>query len=252
MSPLQIVMFYKTLPSRMLAVHPWLMAELSGQVRYRFRSDDPEVQVSLEGEAEWVAERVGELGLEGVGWTMPVGEAVKATNLSEVSKSNSKKSNRHQKVVIDDTPLEDKPLDMGPTPDPSRIPIVRRPIGELNLQKEIDKIGVDGARKPDPIELMEMLDDTDEPMPAQGKMSVDPMAEAWLRELMEIVVREYGGTALRTGVIEEVASSKLGNRQGVELDVWLESLFSAGKLVKIHGGDAVGWGPSPRWLNGRI
>jgi hypothetical protein len=252
MSPLQIVMICKTLPSRMLAVHPWLMAELSGQVRYRFRSDDPEVQVSLEGEAEWVAERVGELGLEGVGWTMPVGEAVKATNLSEVSKSNSKKSNRHQKVVIDDTPLEDKPLDMGPTPDPSRIPIVRRPIGELNLQKEIDKIGVDGARKPDPIELMEMLDDTDEPMPAQGKMSVDPMAEAWLRELMEIVVREYGGTALRTGVIEEVASSKLGNRQGVELDVWLESLFSAGKLVKIHGGDAVGWGPSPRWLNGRI
>jgi hypothetical protein len=252
MSPLQIVMIYKTLPSRMLAIHLWLMAELSGQVRYRFRSDDHDVRVSLEGEAEWVAERVGELGLEGVGWTMPVGEAVKATNLSKVSKSNSKKSNRHQKVVIDDTPLEDKPLDMGPTPDPSRIPIVRRPIGELNLQKEIDKIGVDGARKPDPIELMEMLDDTDEPMPAQGKMSVDPMAEAWLRELMEIVVREYGGTALRTGVIEEVASSKLGNRQGVELDVWLESLFSAGKLVKIHGGDAVGWGPSPRWLNGRI
>ena len=252
MSPLQIVMIRKTLPSRMLAVHPWLMAELSGQVRYRFRSDDHDVRVSLEGEAEWVAERVGELGLEGVGWTMPVGEAVKATNLSKVSKSNSKKSNRHQKVVIDDTPLEDKPLDMGPTPDPSRIPIVRRPIGELNLQKEIDKIGVDGARRPDPIELMEMLDDTDEPMPAQGKMSVDPMAEAWLRELMEIVVREYGGTALRTEVIEEVASSKLGNRQGVELDVWLESLFSAGKLVKIHGGDAVGWGPSPRWLNGRI
>ena len=85
MSPLQIVMIYKTLPSRMLAVHPWLMAELSGQVRYRFRSDDHEIQVSLEGEAEWVAERVGELGLEGVGWTMPVGEAVKATNLSEVS-----------------------------------------------------------------------------------------------------------------------------------------------------------------------
>ena len=164
----------------------------------------------------------------------------------------TKKSNIHQKVVFDDTPLEDKPLDMGPTPDPSRIPIVRRPIGELNLQKDIDKIGVDGARKPDPIELMEMLDDTDEPMPAQGKMSVDPMAEAWLRELMEIVVREYGGTALRTDVIEEVASSKLGNRQGIELDVWLESLFSAGKLVKIHGGDAVGWGPSPRWLNGRI
>ncbi len=62
MSPLQIVMIYKALPSRMLAIHLWLMAELSGQVRYQFRSDDNEVQVSLEGEAEWVAERVGELG----------------------------------------------------------------------------------------------------------------------------------------------------------------------------------------------
>ena len=97
-----------------------------------------------------------------------------------------------------------------------------------------------------------MLDETDEPMPAQGKMSVDPMAEAWLRELMEIVVREHGATALRTEDIEEVASSKLGNRQGDELEFWLESLFSAGKLVKVHGGDAIGWGPSPRWLNGRI
>ena len=228
------------------------MAKLSGQVRYRSRSDDHDVHIALEGDAEWVAQRVEELGLGGVGWTMPIGEAMKATNMSEVSKANAKKSSAQQKISIDDAPIGEKPLDMGPTPDPSRIPVVRRPIGELNLQKEIDKIGLEGAIRPDPIELMEMLDETDEPMPAQGKMSVDPMAEAWLRELMEIVVREHGATALKTEDIEEVASSKLGNRQGVELEVWLESLFSAGKLVKIHGGDAIGWGPSPRWLNGRI
>lgn len=228
------------------------MVVLSGQVRYRFMADDHDVRIALEGDAEWVTQRVEELGLEGVGWTMPIGVAVKATNMSEVSKSKAKKATAQQKISIDDAPLGEKPLDMGPTPDPSRIPIVRRPIGELNLQKEIDKIGLEGAIRPDPIELMEMLDETDEPMPAQGKMSVDPMAEAWLRELMEIVVREHGATALRTEDIEEVASSKLGNRQGPELEFWLESLFSAGKLVKIHGGDATGWGPSPRWLNGRI
>jgi hypothetical protein len=79
-------------------------------------------------------------------------------------------------------------------------------------------------------------------------MSVDPMAEAWLRELMRLIVRESGRTALATETIEEVASAKLGGRTGVELTVWLESLFAAGKLVKIHGGDATGWGPSPRWL----
>ena len=92
----------------------------------------------------------------------------------------------------------------------------------------------------------------EEPLPIQGAMSIDPMAEAWLRELMHLVVREYGITALRTEVIEEVASKKLGGREGTALEVWLESLFGAGKLVKVHGGDATGWGPSPAWLKGKF
>ena len=92
----------------------------------------------------------------------------------------------------------------------------------------------------------------EEPRPIQGAMSIDPMAEAWLRELMHLVVREFGTTALRTDVIEEVASKKLGNREGTALEVWLESLFGAGKLVKVHGGDATGWGPSPGWLKGKF
>ena len=78
------------------------------------------------------------------------------------------------------------------------------------------------------------------------------MGEAWLRLLMEIVVREYGSTALATEVIEEVAGAKMGNKSRLELDVWLDSLFKQGKLVKVHGGDSVGWGPSPRWLQGKI
>ena len=78
------------------------------------------------------------------------------------------------------------------------------------------------------------------------------MAEAWLRELLEVVVRDHGMSGLRTEDIEEIASSKLGDREGATLEVWLESLFAAGKLVKIHGGDATGWGPSPKWLAGRI
>ena len=65
-------------------------------------------------------------------------------------------------------------------------------------------------------------------------------------------MRDYGFTALKTGDIEEIASKKLGNREGTTLEVWLESLFSAGKLVKVHGGDGIGWGPSPRWLAGKV
>ena len=141
---------------------------------------------------------------------------------------------------------------MGPTPDPSRIPVVRRPIGQLNIQERLDESGLKGPSRPDVVGLMDVLEDTDTPHPVQSVTSVDPMAEAWLRELLEVVVRDHGMSGLRTEDIEEIASSKLGDREGATLEVWLESLFAAGKLVKIHGGDATGWGPSPKWLAGRI
>ena len=224
------------------------MAELRGQVRYRFRSDEHDVQVLVEGEASWVRQHIAELGLEGVGWTMPIAVEVRATNTSGIhipSEDGEFDENS-------DAPLSQKPLDMGPTPDPSRIPVVRRPIGQLNLNEELELLGLEAPIRPDPIELMAALEEMDPPQPVQGAMSVDPMAEAWLRELLHMVVREYGITALKTEDIEEIASKQLGGREGTKLLVWLESLFSAGKLVKVHGGDATGWGPSPRWLAGKF
>ncbi|MAF94004.1 hypothetical protein CMO85_05010 [Candidatus Woesearchaeota archaeon] len=225
------------------------MRQLRGNVRYRFRSDDHDVNIVIEGEASWVQRHVEDLGLSGVGWTMPTGTEVQATNLSTVSVERQKAG---IKIEMDDAPESTRPADMGPEPDPGRIPVVRRPIGELNLQEKLDQAGLTPAERPDVIELMELLDDMDPPHPVQGATSVDPMAEAWLRELLQLVVRDHGITGLRTEDIEEIASSKLGGREGTALDVWLESLFSAGKLVKIHGGDATGWGPSPKWLAGRF
>ena len=225
------------------------MRQLRGNVRYRFRSDDHDVNVVIEGEASWVQKHVDELGLTGVGWTMPTGTEVQATNLSSVSVERQKAGIN---IEMEDAPESTRPADMGPEPDPSRIPVVRRPIGELNLQEKLNQAGLAPAERPDIIELMELLNDMEPPRPVQGATSVDPMAEAWLRELLQLVVRDHGSTGLRTEDIEEIASSKLGGREGTTLDVWLESLFSAGKLVKIHGGDATGWGPSPKWLAGRF
>ena len=223
------------------------MAGLSGYVQYRFRSDEHDTNILLRGEAEWVSQKVEELGLTGLGWTMPIGQENKKQKSSNNSSEDGKKS-----ITVEDEPLGEKPLDMGPTPDPSRIPVVRRPIGELDLSKELKMLGLETPVRPDVIELMEIFSEMDDPRPVQGAMSVDPMAEAWLRELLHVVVREYGITALRTQDIEEIASKKLGNREGTALEVWLESLFSAGKLVKVHGSDAIAWGPSPRWLAGKI
>ena len=68
------------------------MAELRGPVRYRFRSDEHDVQVLLEGESQWVQQRVEELGLEGVGWTMPISTGVQASN----DHGNCHSSERHE------------------------------------------------------------------------------------------------------------------------------------------------------------
>ena len=225
------------------------MAALRGNVRYRFRSDDHDLNIVIEGDAEWVASHVEGLGLTGVGWTMPAGTEVKARNLSAVS---LERQQHGDEAPSDDEPMSTKPLDMGPEPDPSRIPVVRRPIGELDLQAKLSEAGLEPAERPDAVELMAMLEDLEPPQPVNSTTSVDPMAEAWLRELLQLVVRDHGMSGLSTEDIEEIASSKLGGREGTALDVWLQSLFTAGKLVKIHGGDATGWGPSPKWLAGRF
>ncbi len=180
---------------------------------------------------------------------MPIATQMRATNTSGID-IPAYSDDEFPSQGLDS--LNEKPRDMGPTPDPSRIPVVRRPIGQLNLAEELDSLGLEAPMRPDPIELMEALDEMEPPRPVQGAMSVDPMAEAWLRELLNVVVRDYGITALKTEDIEEIASKRLGGREGTKLEVWLESLFSAGKLVKVHGGDATGWGPSPRWLSGKF
>ena len=223
------------------------MAELSGYVQYRFRLDEQDINVLFKGEADWVRSKVEELGLSGLGWTMMIGAESKTSKSSKEAKDKSKVS-----ITVDEESFGEKPIDMGPTPDPSRIPVVRRPIGHLDLSKELKMLGLEQPVRPDIIELMDIFSDLETPRPVQGTMSVDPMAEAWLRELLNVVVREYGITALKTRDIEEIASKKLGNREGTSLEVWLESLFSAGKLVKVHGADAIGWGPSPRWLAGKF
>jgi hypothetical protein len=208
----------------------------SGDVRFTFRSDETDVNVIIEGKKVWVEGIVEELGLSDVGLTMPIGVQARSIEPDAISED------------IDEEDTLKAPTDMGPEPDPSRIPVVKRPIGALNVETEIEKIGLEPPSQNDVFELMDAFSELDEPRPIQGEMSVDPMAEAWLKELMRLIVREGGRTALATEMIEEVASTKLGGRTGVELSVWLESLFAAGKLVKIHGGDSTGWGPSPRWL----
>lgn len=210
------------------------MQDLRGYIRYRFRSDDDEVDVLLEGEADWVRSIVSELGLSKVGWAMPM--AVDTTSISN--------SGFASEIALGD----EKPKDMGPEPDPSRIPVIRRPIGELDLASKLVEVGLEQPIRPTADVLREQLQEIEEPLPAQGPMVKDPMAEAWLKELLRLVVRSHGITAITTETIALAASDFLGDREGMELELFLEAMFRSGKLVKVHGGDNTAWGPSPAWL----
>lgn len=212
------------------------MQELRGYIRYRFRSEEDDVDVMLEGDADWVRGIVAELGLRKVGWMMPM--AVDSTKISNSGVASDS-----------DVMPSGKPKDMGPEPDPSRIPIIRRPIGQLDLTAKLIEVGLENPVRPNSDELREQLDELEEPHPAQGPMVKDPMAESWLKELLRLVVRKYGVTAISTETIALAASDYLGDREGLELELFLEGMFRAGKIVKVHGGDATGWGPSPAWLS---
>ena len=56
-------------------------------------------------------------------------------------------------------------------------------------------------------------------------------------------------TSLLVETIEGVASERLGDRVGMELELWLEKLFRTGKLMKISAGNKTGYGPVPTWLS---
>ena len=219
-----------------------MAVRLKGPVRYRFKSDSEDVSVLIEGDAEWVAQQLILIGLEGVGWTMPM-----TATSSQVQRGRESTSTSEQEVEVK------PPKDMGPPPDPSRIPTVRRQIGSLDLAAGLVSLGVEQPVRPDPLEIAEALEDLEEqPQPVQDPLSSDPMAEAWLREIMRVAVRDFGVTGLSVEAIEKAAQGRLGGREDLELEVWLDVLFRHGKLVKIHGGQKLGYGPSPTWLSGKV
>lgn len=215
-----------------------MMKRLKGPVRFRFRGEE-DLEVIIEGDARWVEQQVTLLGLEGVGWAMS--QSSKSMNLG----SGAPRFNSKGEVIAA------PPRDMGPPPDPSRIPVVRRKVGSLNLHERLVKMGIESPQRPDPLEIAEALEELEEPPePVRDALSSDPMAEAWLKEIMRVAVRDFGVTGLSIEGIEKASQGRL-RKTDLELEVWLDVMFRHGKLVKIHGGQKIGYGPSPKWLESK-
>tara|TARA_B100001750_G_C15414509_1_gene549568 strand:- start:352 stop:849 length:498 start_codon:yes stop_codon:yes gene_type:complete len=135
----------------------------------------------------------------------------------------------------------------GPPPDPSRIPSVVRAIGDLDVEARADEKGIAKPSEPDIRAIVEFLEEIEAPEPLSNNLSGDPLAEAWLQILLGLVVREHGQSSLPISTIEFVIGERM-NREGVDLEIFLDRLWMMGRLEKVYGGAEVSYSPNPSWL----
>jgi len=218
--------------------------ELRGTVRFRFRSQEHDVDVLLEGDAAWVTKVREELELSGeVGVLQPL-----AARLAEPGESEPESAMGGEAEIYEEMPLPEDAVLPGPPPDPSRIPSVVRIIGSLDVDSEVAKLGGGVRSNPDIMTIIEILDELeDEVEPLSDNMSGEPLTEAWIQLLLTLVVREHGHTSLSLSSIEQAVGDRT-NRQGVDLEIFLDRLWMMGRLERIHGGAEVQYAPNPSWL----
>ena len=209
-----------------------MQPEIYGPVRYVYQETEDDIEIIIEGDSAWVKEIVSDLSLEEKGWlqSLEVGKNTEAINESLISE-------------------EDNVGSMGPTPNPSSIPIVLRPIGSLDIDSKLDNYGAAAQEPPTIEEMAQEFDQLKQPEPKSGPLVQDPMSEAWLAELFKIALSRFGVTTLSFDIIEAVASDKLAEMEGMELELWLEKLYRMGKLMKKTAGSSISFGPVPAWMN---
>jgi hypothetical protein len=218
--------------------------ELRGAVRFRFHSQEHDVDVLLEGDAAWVTKVREELGLSGeVGVLQPL-----AARLAESDEPEPESAMGEEAEIYEEIPPPEDAVLPGPPPDPSRIPSVIRIIGSLDVDSEIFELGGGERSDPDIMTIIEILDELeDEVEPLSDNLSGEPLTEAWIQLLLTLVVREHGHTSLPLSSIEQAVGDRT-NRQVVDLEIFLDRLWMMGRLERIHGGAEVQYAPNPSWL----
>ena len=221
--------------------------ELRGTVRFRFRAPEHDVDVLLEGDSAWVTKVREELELSGeVGVLQPL-----AARLAEPGEPEPESAMGEGAEIYEEIPLPEDAVLPGPPPDPSRIPSVVRTIGSLDVDSEVAELGGGERSEPDIMTIIEILDELeDEVEPLSDNLSGEPLTEAWIQLLLTLVVREHGHTSLPLSAIEQAVGDRT-NRQGVDLEIFLDRLWMMGRLERIHGGAEVQYAPNPSWLESR-
>ena len=202
--------------------------QMRGTVRFIFRSPENDIDIIIEGESNVVDSLRQDLGLQGrVGFIQPLSTVDADQNFSHDLSEEGKLP--------------------GPPPDPSSIPAVVRRIGDLDIKSKISDLDGPSRTEPQIEYIREFLESIDEPEPLSNNLSGDPMAESWLQILLTLVVREHGQTSLPISAIEDLIGERI-NREGVDLEIFLNRLWIMGRLELIYGGAEIHYAPNPSWL----
>ena len=214
--------------------------QMRGKVRFRFRSSESEIDVLIEGEYDVVNSIRDELGLQGrVGFIQPLSARLVHGHEPELNSAMGDEEDLEN--------LSDENKLPGPPPDPTSIPAVVRRIGDLDIKAEISDLDGPSRTEPQLEYIREFLESIDELEPLKNNLSGDPMAEAWLQIVLTLVVRQHGQTSLPISAIEELIGEKI-NKEGPELELFLNRLWIMGRLELIYGGAEVHYAPNPSWL----
>lgn len=202
--------------------------QMRGTVRFIFRSPENDIDIIIEGGSNVVDSLRQDLGLQGrVGFIQPLSVVDADQNFSHDLSEEGKLP--------------------GPPPDPSSIPAVVRRIGDLDIKSKISDLDGPSRTEPQIEYIREFLESIDEPEPLSNNLSGDPMAESWLQILLTLVVREHGQTSLPISAIEDLIGERI-NREGVDLEIFLNRLWIMGRLELIYGGAEIHYAPNPSWL----
>ena len=215
--------------------------QMRGTVRFRFRSPENGIDVIIEGESSVVNSLREELGLQGrVGFVQPL-----SSRMVDGQEPSSETTMGYGDDLSES--LDDANKLPGPPPDPTSIPAVVRRIGDLDIQAKISELDGPSRTEPQLEYIREFLESIDTPEPLSNNLSGDPMAEAWLQILLTLVVREHGQTSISISAIEELLGEKI-NKEGQDLELFLNRLWMMGRLELIYGGAEVHYAPNPSWL----
>ena len=166
-------------------------------VRYRYRRNA--IHIVVEGALAQVEPVRDRLGLSDVGYLQPLEGARGITSDSS-----------------DEEELNSTSSLPGPSPDPTKIPVVLHEIGSA----EIDLRGTDYRSPSSTSEIAHVFEERHHPVAVPDPLAADPVAESWLRLAFEVAL-DLGQSSLSIDAMEQIAGDHLA-RSGLGLEIWLE------------------------------